>query len=146
MSDPNRQERLKRANELIGVIASVGRRFFYHPFKYDDGFVEERVSCFMELDDTWRLWFIDGYTQRPIYMHQASWRPWRGFTEGGTLRRLVQDLARYILTGRLLGRHFGPWPDHYCGGDLWAYGADMEKVREAAHRLGIVQPKEPVNV
>ena len=33
-------------------------------------------------------------------------------------------------------RHFGPFPEWSCGGDLWGYGKDeMQKVREEIAKI-----------
>ena len=126
-----KEERTKIANEMLNAIASCGRRFFAH-----DG----RVSRF-ELDERGRIWFVDKYTQKRIYTHYRY--EWLGFSDGGTLRSLVLRLRDFIATGaRLPMSTFGPWPEWVCGGDLWGYGEDMEAVREAARRLGIIQKTE----
>lgn len=125
------QERLKRlenANELLEAIASCGRHFFRH-----DG----RVSRFT-FGPQGRVYLIDKYTRRRVYMHRHA--PTRWFTEGGTLWSLCRALLAYIWTGkRIPARAFGPWPEWLCHGDLWAYGEDMEIVRRAAARLEITE-------
>lgn len=124
-----RGERLSAANELLSVIAGTGRRFF-------NG--RNRIAYF-DVDARGRVWFVDEYNGARVYTHYAG--PWRRFTSGGTLRRLVVSLRDYIAKGHLVNSyHFGPWPDWICAGDLWGYGDDMERVREAAARLGVVEP------
>lgn len=61
---------------------------------------------------------MDRYTQRQVNEQLNS--RWKGFTEGGTLRALVTDLANYIRTGEPIRNHFGQWPEGYRDGDLWA--------------------------
>lgn len=125
----NPDERLKAANELLVVIASCGRRFFYSS-RFDR-------TATMERDERGRIWFHDEYTGKRIHTHYRG--EWRGFTNGGTLQALVIALRDFIVCGRTVNaRQFGPWSDWLCGGDLWGYGADMEQVRSAARRLGIV--------
>ncbi len=34
------------------------------------------------------------------------------------------------------------WPSWACGGDMWAYGNDMEAVCAEARRLGLYLPSE----
>ncbi len=117
--------RLDIANGLLETIATFGRRFFSH-----DG----RVAR-LELDHRGRVWFHDHYTGLRIYTHYAG--RWRGFTSGGTMRSLIENLRDYIKRGeRLHPMVFGPWPDWFCGGDLWGYGDDMEKVRTKARDTG----------
>jgi hypothetical protein len=128
-----KEERLANANEMLRAIASCGRKFFAH---------EDRVSRF-EVDQRGRVWFIDKWTQKRIYTHYRY--DWRGFSEGGTLRALVERLRDFITQGKQLPPTiFGPWPEWVCGGDLWAYGDAMQRVRDAAEELRIVpQPDQP---
>lgn len=131
----SKKSRIAAANKVIEACATHGHKFFHH-----DG----RISHFRL---TWqgRLVFVDGYTQREVSLHPKS--AWKGFTEGGTLRALVADLANYIRTGKPIRNHFGPWPDWYCDGDLWAYGLEeMEQVRLKVARTGVLaEPKEVRN-
>lgn len=120
-------ERLEIANKMLTAIASHGRKFFAY---------QDRVSQF-DIDHRGRIWFIDKYTQKRIYVsHKGNWR---GFSEGGTLRALVERLRDFVMQGKQLpAAIFGPWPEWVCGGDLWAYGEDMQRVRDVAKNLGIV--------
>lgn len=61
----------------------------------------------------------------------------RRFSEGGTLLSLCMALRDYILHDKPIPMgHFGKWPEHLCGGDLWGYGFDeMEKVRSEVTAL-----------
>ena len=114
----SRRDRVQVANLFLAVIASHGREFFKHG---------DRIARF-ELDDRGRVWFVDAYSGRRIYTHRRVWG--RGFTNGGTLMSLCQDLQRYVMgRGPLPLARLGPWRKDLCGGDLWGYGADMEKVR-----------------
>lgn len=120
-------ERMEIANKMLIAIASCGRKFFAH---------RDRVSRF-DIDHRGRIWFVDKYTQKRIYVSYRG--NWRGFSEGGTLRALVERLRDFITRGKQLpALIFGPWPEWVCGGDLWAYGDDMQRVREAASNLQIV--------
>ena len=120
-------ERLEAANGLLRTIASCGRGFFRHG---DD------VGYF-ELDEKGRVWYVDSYTQIPIYTHYAG--RWKAFSQGGTMRSLVIGLRDFIRSGdQLHPETLGPWPDYICGGDLWGYGDDMERVRERALQEGII--------
>jgi hypothetical protein len=128
-----KRERCERANELLRVIASCGRRFFSQDEDRLQRMENPQISR-LEVDDRGRVWFTDKYTQKRIYLHYEYWK--RGFSDGGTLRSLVCSLRDYIMTGkRLHAWHFGPWPAEYCRGDLWGYGEDMQQVRDAALRL-----------
>jgi hypothetical protein len=126
-----KRKRAEKANRLIELIGSCGHKFFNYPDKYGNGR--------FEVDVRGRIWFIDGYTGTHIYLHYRYWN--RGFSEGGTLRALVDSLKRYISTGEpVLPSHFGPWPKWISHGDLWGYGEDMRKVRECAVSLSIIHP------
>lgn len=123
-----RTERLRAVNELIIFISSAGRRFFQH---------NGRVSQ-VEMDHRYRLWLNDCWGHR-IYLHYC-YQTWR-FSSGGTMWSLIQAFRCYIQNGVQLRYGLGPWPDWICGGDLWGYGDDMEKVRERATELGIYDQK-----
>ena len=125
----NREQRLRNANALLVVIAYHGRHFFLHAGK---------VS-YLEIAENGRVWFHDSYSQRKVYTHTNG--RWRGFTEGGTLRSLVQELKDYVVHGRTLStRKLGPWPAWICEGDLWGYGEEMRTVRQVAQALGMLKP------
>jgi len=125
--------RLGRANALLIEIASCGRRFFHH---------KGRVSQ-LDLDERGRVWLVDKWTGNRIYTHYAYL--WRGFSEGGTLRELVCKLRDYIVRGDLLPPlALGPYHSEMInGGDIWGYGEDMERVRAAARRLGVIKEDKP---
>jgi hypothetical protein len=123
----NKLERAEIANRLLIAIASCGRRFFAY---------QDRVSQF-SIDHRGRIWFTDKYTQKRIYIQYEG--RWRGFSDGGTLRGLVEKLRDFITEGKLLPSGiFGPWPEWVCGGDLWGYGDEMERIRTTAIDLGII--------
>jgi hypothetical protein len=74
-----------------------------------------------EQDHRGRIWFVDSYTDKRIFMYHPHCK-WRGFTEGSTLRSLIQRLSSYIQYGwQLDPRIFGPWPEWICGSDLCGY-------------------------
>ena len=122
-----RQERLRKANEFIEVIGSFGRKWFTGRFGFSKFLLDERGRC----------WFLDGHTGFEIYLHYKHWR--RGFSGGGTERTLVCFLTEYIMWGTYVpGYVVGPFPEWLNDGDPWGYGHDMEKVRQAARDLGIL--------
>jgi len=82
------------------------------------------------------VYLRDEYRGKLIYTHYAG--DWRGFTNGGTMRNLIIHLRDYIRTGAPQKMNLGPWPEWICDGDLWGYGDDMQTVRQAAARLGIL--------
>ena len=111
--------RLEHANAAILEISKYGRRFFHH---------EGRVSRFT-LAASGHLFYIDKYRGSRLHVdHLGSWK----FSDGGTLRALVEDLRDYIRTGQPINSWcLGPWPKWICRGDMWGYGADMQKLRDA---------------
>lgn len=133
-----RDARLQRANAAIVAIGSVGRHFFRHAAP--DG---ERFARF-EFDGD-RLWFVDDYTGKRIYMHMPDGRRWRGFSHGGTMRRLVEAMRDYILchTGPTpVLNHIAPLPE-WAGGDVWGYGDHaMGQVRTAVRHLLGAAPRQ----
>jgi hypothetical protein len=134
-----RQDRIEKVNALLRLIASHGRRFFRHR---DDRTGAERVSQFF-MDPTGRIWLMDKHTWRPVWVSYPG--RWREFTEGHTLRLLIEALRDYIRTGKLVSpHHLGPWPDWDCDGDPWGYGKEtMQTVRDGARELEIFwQPIE----
>lgn len=122
--------RLQRANALIVTISSCGRRFFRHG---------ERVSQF-EITGSGHFYYRDKYSDRLLPCWRTKGPTWqRHFSEGGTLKSLVESLAVYIKSGEPVNPFFfGPWAPSTCDGDLWGYGEDMAIVRGHAQRLGIV--------
>jgi hypothetical protein len=128
----SRNGRLETANRIIEIISEHGRRFFSLNADRREPVYPDRISRFEIIKD--RLWFRDKYTGKRIYVLYRAGR-WRGFSEGGTLRSLVENLADYILKGAPVRAHFGPWADWICHGDLWGYGDSMADVRRRIHEL-----------
>lgn len=118
MSRELKQRRIIRVNSLIRIIGDSGRHFFRHKDQY----------ARMELDDNGRLWWVDDYTQKKIYLHYPNWR--KGFSHGGTMRDLVNRMKEFVMHGHSI-TGVGPWPQWICDGDLWGYGESMEIVRAA---------------
>ena len=127
----NLDERIKRlaeVNVFMQAMAGHGRKFFRHG---------DSVS-WLEMDVRGRIWFFDSYSRKRIYTHYRG--RWKGFTNGGTLKALVEALRDYVMTGKKLSQGRLWWPDWYCNGDLWGYGEEgMEPVRHVAITLGLVE-------
>lgn len=115
-----RLQRMLICNQILRHISEHGRKFFLHNGK---------VSRF-EIHNG-RLWYRDKYSDKLVYV--AYQYRWRGFSEGGTLRSLVENLRDFINHRKPIRNHFGPWPGWISGdGDLWGYGPEaMEAVRAA---------------
>lgn len=117
-----KKERLSQANAIIEAMSRHGRRFFYNK--------DMNSTAHFLLDERGQLRFCDDYLQKPfIPKSVVNWN--RCFSHGGTMRSLVEALALYIREGKQISpRHFGPWPDYLCDGDLWGYGHQaMEDLR-----------------
>lgn len=125
-----KQQRVEHANQLIDVIATHGRRFFY---RQESG----RVAR-LELDARGRVWLIDEYSGARIYTHDTPFgNNWRGFSHGGTMRGLIERMRDYITSGVPLNSGCIAPPMSY--GDMWGYGEDAAAaVRAAAAALPIM--------
>lgn len=122
-----RRQRATKVNELVKVIGTNGRCFFCHK----DTFAE------MVVDDNCRLWWRDEWRGTMIYLHYKFWGV--GFSNGGTLRSLVNNFKDFVMTERPLPEKvFGPWPSWYSNGDPWGYGSGMQVVRQKALELGLL--------
>lgn len=87
-----KQQRLNHANELIKVISEHGRRFFYN----------QKNDCLseMKIDENGKVWFKDDYTMKWIFTHKTNWtNKWKGFSHGGTLKDLIEQMREYIIKG-----------------------------------------------
>lgn len=130
-----KQERLEHANALIRAIAAHGRRFFYYASS-------DRIAH-MELDARGRVWYVDDYTQRRIYTHKPG--AWAGFTKGGTLKGLVEQMRDYITRGERISRWHITMPRE-DGGNTWGYNRDAAAtLRAIAYSMPIIDrdPNEP---
>lgn len=133
MAKSTKSSRIAEANQLILHVSNFGRRFFYSA-RFD------RVA-FFEITVGGRIRFVDDFTGRRVNPFREM--RWENFSHGGTLKRLVADLARYIDKGeRIHPGHFGPWTLSY--GDLWGYGAEeMAKVNAAIAESPCVRHRIP---
>ncbi|HHH9443048.1 TPA: hypothetical protein ACP32N_005036 [Pseudomonas aeruginosa] len=128
----SKEARLEHANQLIQLIARHGRRFFYDQ--------QSDTTARLELDHRGRVWFHDHYSKARVYTHPATFgNRWRGFTHGGTLRNLVEEMRDYVATGRQL-------PVSILGpqrlsdrSNIWGYEESaMDKVRTEGSKLPII--------
>lgn len=130
----SKRQRAEHCNQLIQVIASHGRQFFRCK---STGNVAS-----MEVDARGRVWFHDYYSRKRIYTHPTTFgNSWHGFTSGGTLRSLVEDMRDYIMTGKPLAR---AWIGHdrADGSNIWGYAVeDMAACRAECFALPIIAPE-----
>lgn len=129
-----KQERLQHANALIKIIGTYGRKFFYS--KERDAFAAMELRA-------GRLWWIDEYRGSAVYIRKTGFSSnWRGFSHGGTLRSLVEDMREYITNGTPIPR----WKiviqqrgHDDLTGNIWGYDvASAQAVRDRAYQLPIV--------
>lgn len=149
MSQAEKLERVKHANALIKIIASHGRRFFYYggsnvfdPVTKITTFVPEDRFARIELRRG-RVFIIDDYTQKSVYTHKTGFgNNWRGFSHGGTLRGLVEDMRDYIIHGTPIPRWKIVIQQRGQAGledNIWGYDVESaNSVRSAAYALPIV--------
>ncbi len=122
-----KRQRAEHVNEVMRIIASHGRRFFYSA-------TSNRYAS-IEVDARGRVWFIDDYSGKAIYTHPTGFtNRWRGFTHGGTLRSLVEAFRDYITNGVPLSpAYLGPERHRLTDGNIWGYDDNsMRAVRELA--------------
>lgn len=133
--DLKRIKRLNKVNYLLITIGGVGRKFFNHPDRY--GF-SKFITITGRAD---YLFFIDGGTNRRIYVQYPHWT--RGFSEPEILRLFVKKLRAYIF----LDEKLPVWqfsPDQAPPEDqheLWDYGKDRKEIHNMAMELGILEPE-----
>lgn len=127
----SKTERLVHANALIEVISRHGRRFFRNR--------ESGTIARLELDARGRVWLIDEYRGARVYVAYRG--RWRGFSHGGTLQNLIEELHHYIQHADLLHpEHIAPSRMDPKNGDIWGYGAEAAAaVRAEAHALPLFQ-------
>jgi hypothetical protein len=128
----SKAERVEHANQLIQVIARHGRRFFYDQ--------KSDTTARLEVDHRGKVWFHDHYSKARVYTHPATFgNSWRGFTHGGTLRQLVEDMRDYVMTGRQIWiSSLGPQRNSDQS-NIWGYEElAMAKVRKEGSLLPII--------
>lgn len=130
-----RETRLVLANEFIEAIGRCGRRFFFHKTEYGQRF------AVIEAGKGGRLWWVDDYSKKRIYMHTHDCARWQGFTHGGTLKSIAKALRDFVTKGeRLSADYFTDEAFEKTGvfKHPWGYGADLAKVRTAGLLLGVL--------
>lgn len=137
-----KQIRLEHANALIQIISQHGRKFFRTNRHSAAGVAgTDRVAQLILRNG--HVYLIDECSGKAVYTHKTGFsNDWRGFTHGGTLRSLVEDMRDYITKGIPVPR----WKIviQQLGYDtleknIWGYDlASAIAVREAAYQLPIV--------
>lgn len=122
-------QRVSCANAFLTAIASHGRKFF--AYTHADG---QRIAH-VERDARGKLWMHNEWNLQRINIdnHRGEWP---GFHHGGTLRQIVEGLAKYIREG-------GPIWGGVGFGCHWGYDqAGMDKIVAEGRRLGIIREAE----
>jgi hypothetical protein len=122
MSMPRKQERVKKVNQIIELIASLDRHFF----ERDGG-----IARFEFRGE--KLYLVQPKPLRAI-------RPYHGndghFGWGGTIWGLVLDMREYIMKGMYSNGHNG-YGGLYC--KHWGYSEEsMQKIILKARELGYI--------
>jgi hypothetical protein len=125
-------ERLAHANQLIEIMASHGRRFFFDARK-------QRAASLI-LSESGHVYFVDDYTGKAVYTHKTGYtNKWRGFSHGGTLRTLVEMMRDYVTKGVQIPFTYIGLERSFTVGNIWGYDEEsMQKVREQAALLPII--------
>lgn len=119
------QVRLETANAIIRVIASHGRHFLSENSDRRQ-LVADPFIAYFRVDKCNELWFVDRHSRRSILVRHQKWP---GFSDGGTLRGIIQHLSEHIASAAIINPgYFGTSPDWM--NDHWGYGDDMLKVRD----------------
>jgi hypothetical protein len=146
-------QRLAHANALIRIIASHGRRFFWHggshtwdPVAKGWRLVPADRYARLVLRNG-RVYLIDDYTEKAVYTHKAGFgNGWRGFSHGGTLRSLVEDMRDYVMKGERIPEWkivIARMSSKGLEDNIWGYDEESAiKVRELACALPIIAPEE----
>ncbi|MGX5609508.1 hypothetical protein ACWKTZ_24360 [Bacillus cereus] len=114
-------KRMNDVNELIKLISSLDRRFFYSQYT-------NQISYFSF--DT-ELFYVDSYSGKKLYITDEQNSPMEGFNGGGTLWDLVKSFRKFIVTGE----------KGFLGGfkETWAYSYESTmKARQKAKEIGFI--------
>jgi hypothetical protein len=119
-----RQVRIEIVNTIIEEIANRSRGFFKG----------KNITAHFVYDETKkRLYYVDQYSEKRIYMHFPEYRKPRGFTNGGTMWGLVKDFKLFIMKGEYSNGKNG-YGGLYC--PHWGYSEeDMIALRNKAIEL-----------
>lgn len=114
-----RLQRLEHINKLVITIGSYGRRFFWNE--------RRKQYARMEIDARGKLWWIDDYQGTRICIEKIGGyeHRWQGFSHGGTLKSLVQEMREYVKTGN-------PISMYLIAQDCWGYDAEATAATKKA--------------
>ncbi len=138
-----KKERLDNANRLIKLIGELdyklnpkARSWFFFSKESREG-TPYNFSKF--IIDNNKIFYIDEYTENRIYPYRNS--KWWGFSNGGTLRGLVQDIREWIVTGKHSNGNNG-YGGLYCPhwGSYWTVEY-KQKVIDFGKEIGFISPE-----
>ena len=113
-------QRIRKVNELIKLIASLDRKFFYSKKAYDG--TKDSYSEFSFEKN--RVCYLDNYSRKKIKQFPND-KYWNGFSNGGTLKGLIKDLVRFIRFGKPI----------YTGYSCWYWGYEEESVKKIEDKM-----------
>lgn len=120
-------ERMTAINELIRFIVETDKK--RHNPTLGSNVDGQLIQSKFIFNEKGLLYYIDSYTQKKI--RPIKHLSWNGFSEGGTMRHLVQQFAEFIMTGEqgFLNDYKEIWG--------WTYENTM-KVRIKALEVGFI--------
>jgi hypothetical protein len=126
-----RQVRCFYANQLIEIISSHGRCFFFSK-------KHERVA---RLVYDGSVYLIDEKSGARVVLRNNGY--WEGFGHNGTLRDLVTMMRDYVMKGTRIGLHFIGLERSSGKGNIWGYPDDqLAACRAAARQLPLIVDQE----
>lgn len=125
-----RQERMAVANQVLMALAKSERNFFRNK-------TTGEVSQFTRKGNG-AIHFLDNYSKMQVRIVKG--KEWPGFTNGGTMRDLVEMLYGYIVDGVLLNRwYIAPTNDNNY--NYWGYTPEgAAKCREECFKQPCFEP------
>jgi hypothetical protein len=129
LDSTTREGRTQIVNRIIEEIANCSRKFFYSN-------TTKRTYHFEWLGK--KLWFIDKYTGMRVYPYNHSSQ--KGFSDGGTLWSLVNDMRFFIIHGEHSNGKYG-YGGLHC--EYWGYEhEDILAIQQLARELGYLRGDE----
>lgn len=122
-----RMNRLTAINEFIGYIVETDKE--RHNPTLGSKVDGQLIQSTFEFGENGLLYYIDSYTQQKI--RPINHYNWDGFSEGGTMRELVLQFARFIMNGKQ-----GFLNDYK---EIWGWPfSNILKIRKKALEIGFI--------
>ncbi len=116
------EQRLLTANEVIKIIAKYGRHFLSDNSDQCEVVSDPYIANF-SVDARGELWYTQAWHRSRMLVRLQEWPR---FSDGGTLRGVIENLRDHIMAGKPVRIHFA---------EYWGYGEDMIKVAEEVNVL-----------